>query len=165
MWIQRDLLKFLWQSKSRTLPIKILRGPRQVGKTSLLHHLGTHKLILFDDLGIRNLAQENPALFFEQFKGPLILDEATLAPQIFPELKRRVDIERRGQQETENASSIDIWITGSNQTLLQKAVRESLAGRANYFSLNTVHKNVLKRVFLFRSLIDRPVRKIALSWL
>lgn len=138
MWIQRDLNLFLQQSKALSLPIKVLRGPRQVGKTSLLDHLGTHKLILFDDLGIRSLAQENPALFFEQFTGPLILDEATLAPQIFPELKKRVDQERRKRQKTKSSPEIDLWITGSNQTLLQKAVRESLAGRANFFTLNTL---------------------------
>ncbi len=78
------------------------------------------------------------AFFFEQFTGPLILDEATLAPQIFPELKRRIDIERRRRLETNSPISLDIWVTGSNQTLLQKEVRESLAGRANYFSLNTL---------------------------
>ena len=88
MWLQRDLFPFLEQRKACTLPIKVLKGPRQVGKTSLLNHLHTHKLILFDDLGIRNLAQENPSLFFEQFQGPLILDEATLAPLIFPEIKK-----------------------------------------------------------------------------
>lgn len=140
MWIQRDFFTFLTQNREEipTLPIKILRGPRQVGKTTLLHHLRTHKLVLFDDLGIRNLAQENPALFFEQFTGPLILDEATLAPNIFPELKKRVDEQRRNYLDTGVPVSIDIWITGSNQTLLQKAVRESLAGRASYFSLNTL---------------------------
>ena len=138
MWIKRDLLKFLQSSKTPTLPIKILRGPRQVGKTSLLNHLRTHKLILFDDLGIRTLAESNPSLFFEQFTGPLILDEATLAPQIFPEIKKRVDIARRRHQDTGEPIEIDIWITGSNQTLLQKAVRESLAGRANYYFLNTL---------------------------
>lgn len=138
MWIQRDLLNFLQNHEDQTLPIKVLRGPRQVGKTSLLHHLKTHKLILFDDLTIRTLAQENPSLFFEQFSGPLILDEATLAPQIFPELKRRIDIERRERQEKAISIPMDIWITGSNQTLLQKEVRESLAGRASYFLLNTL---------------------------
>jgi len=138
MWIKRDLLKFLQTIRSPTLPVKILRGPRQVGKTSLLNHLRTHKLILFDDLGIRTLAETNPALFFEQFTGPLILDEATLAPQIFPEIKKRVDEERRRHQETGEPISIDLWITGSNQTLLQKAVRESLAGRANHYFLNTL---------------------------
>lgn len=138
MWIQRDLLNVLQHHSRKSLPIKILRGPRQVGKTSLLHHLKTHQLILFDDLAIRNLAQENPALFFEQFKGPLILDEATLAPQIFPELKKRIDLERRHRQEKAVSSALDIWMTGSNQTLLQKEVQESLAGRASYFFLNTL---------------------------
>ncbi len=138
MWIKRDLLKFFQTSKALSLPVKVLRGPRQVGKTSLLNHLRTHKLVLFDDLGIRTLAETNPALFFEQFTAPLILDEATLAPQIFPEIKKRVDLERRRHQETGEPIAIDIWVTGSNQTLLQKAVRESLAGRANYYFLNTL---------------------------
>lgn len=99
MWIERDFLAFLSEPHAAALPIKILKGPRQVGKTSLLHHLGTHRLVLFDDLGIRTLAQENPSLFFEQFTGPLILDEAMLAPAIFQELKRRIDIERRKKQD------------------------------------------------------------------
>lgn len=147
MWIKRDLLTFLQSSKDLTLPIKVLRGPRQVGKTSLLDHLHTHKLILFDDLGIRNLAETNPSLFFEQFKGPLILDEATMAPQIFPEIKKRVDLERRRKQNTSEPGTIDIWITGSNQTLLQKAVRESLSGRANYYFLNTLSIHEINDTF------------------
>lgn len=147
MWIKRDLLQFFQAYTDLTLPIKVLRGPRQVGKTSLLNHLQTHKLILFDDLGIRALAQENPALFFEQFTGPLILDEATLAPQIFPELKKRVDEERRRYQKTNEPITLDIWITGSNQTLLQKAVRESLAGRANYYFLNTLSVHEINNTF------------------
>ncbi|MDE3046579.1 MAG: ATP-binding protein [Verrucomicrobiota bacterium] len=138
MWIQRDLLKFLQSRRTSSLPVKVLRGPRQVGKTSLLNHLGTHKLVLFDDLGIRSMAETHPALFFEQFTGPLILDEATLAPQIFPEIKKRVDFERRRHQKTGEPVTLDLWITGSNQTLLQNAVRESLAGRANYYFLNTL---------------------------
>lgn len=84
------------------------------------------------------MAKENPRLFLDQFTGPLILDEATLAPEIFTELKKRVDEERRQQVETGKPVSIDVWITGSNQTLLQQAVHESLAGWANYFYLNTL---------------------------
>ncbi|HSW72760.1 MAG TPA: AAA family ATPase, partial [Chlamydiales bacterium] len=114
MWIKRDLLAFLQSKRAQGLPVKVLRGPRQVGKTSLLNHLGTHKLVLFDDLGIRNLAETNPSLFFEQFTGPLILDEATLAPQIFPEIKKRVDAERRHHQDTGKPVTFDIWVTGSN---------------------------------------------------
>ncbi len=147
MWIKRDLLTFLQTCKKHTLPIKVLRGPRQVGKTSLLSSLPAYKLILFDDLGIRSLAETNPALFFEQFTGKLILDEATMAPQIFPEIKKRVDIERRNHQKTDHPITTDIWITGSNQTLLQRAVYESLAGRANYYYLNTLSVHELKDTF------------------
>ena len=32
---------------------------------------------------------------------------------------------------------LDYWVTGSNQTLLSKHIQESLAGRAEYFDLNT----------------------------
>lgn len=126
------------QFQKPRLPIKILRGPRQVGKTSLLDHLGTHHLILFDDLRIRSFAKENPSLFFDQYSGPLILDEATLVPEIFLELKKRVDEQRRMRNKQNLEVSLDVWITGSNQTLLQKNVSESLAGRASYFSLNTL---------------------------
>jgi predicted AAA+ superfamily ATPase len=132
MWIYRDLLKFILSTKGH--PIKILKGPRQVGKTSLLQKLTGFQVIYFDDLFVRNSAQENPKLFFSQFKGPLILDEATMSPAIFSELKRLVDQHRREGKEDD----LNIWITGSNQTLLQKNVMESLAGRADYFDLNTL---------------------------
>lgn len=149
MWIKRDFSNFLLSlvKKEGFLPIKILKGPRQVGKTSILDHQNTHKLILFDDLAIRQLANENPALFLDQFSGPLILDEATLAPAIFPEIKKRVDEQRRLFLKKGTKVSIDIWITGSNQTLLRQAIRESLAGRANYFSLNTLSIHEIKQLY------------------
>lgn len=131
MWILRDFQSFL--DTTKVLPIKILKGPRQVGKTSLLERIGRYRVIYFDDLLTRRSAQENPRLFFDQFNEPLVLDEATLAPEVFLELKRRVDQQRR-----EQSTKLDIWITGSNQTLLQRNVRESLAGRASYFDLNTL---------------------------
>ena len=64
----------------------------------------------------------------------VVLDEASLAPPLFSELKRRVDEERRQRPAgNDRHSPIDVWITGLNQTLLQRNVRESLAGRASYF--------------------------------
>jgi predicted AAA+ superfamily ATPase len=63
----------------------------------------------------------------------LILEEAAPAPNLFPEVKRRIDEARRhGEREP------DIWITGSNRLLLDRHVRESLAGRASYFFLHTL---------------------------
>lgn len=140
MWFKRDLSTNI--DSLTALPIKILKGPRQVGKTSLLESMGRYRTLYFDDLALRQRAQSDPKLFFDQFSGPLLLDEATLAPEIFPELKRRVDESRRQRRSSnengESTQPIDLWITGSNQTLLQKNVRESLAGRASYFDLNTL---------------------------
>ena len=146
MWICRDLFNHLKQLRPQSvLPIKVLKGPRQAGKTSLLDHLGSHRLILLDDLRTRMLAQENPSLFFDQFPGPLILDEATLSPEVFPELKKTVDEQRRKNRSQDSPITLDVWITGSNQTLLQKSVQESLAGRASFFQLNTLSIHELNR--------------------
>lgn len=146
MWIERDFSGFLKNLPPfSSLPVKVLKGPRQVGKTSLLDHQGGYRLVLFDDLKVRTLAQENPSLFFDQFRGPLILDEATLAPAAFPELKKIVDEQRRKNRNEQLPITADYWITGSNQTLLQASVRESLAGRASYFLLNTLSIHELNR--------------------
>lgn len=133
MWINRDFLNYIQTLKA--LPIKVLKGPRQVGKTSLLEKLAGYEVIYFDDMNLRQRASENPRLFLDQFDRPLILDEASLCPEIFFELKRRVDSYRRSPGQNKK---VDVWITGSNQTLLQKNVQESLAGRASYFDLNTL---------------------------
>jgi predicted AAA+ superfamily ATPase len=58
-----DLQRF-FQYFEKIFPIyhrflsKSLRGPRQVGKTSILHQFRDHRLVLFDDLKVRSLAIE-----------------------------------------------------------------------------------------------------------
>jgi predicted AAA+ superfamily ATPase len=138
MWIRRDFGSYI--SNLKALPIKVLRGPRQVGKTSFLEKLGTHTVVYLDDTATRTQAMENPRFFLDNLPNNTLLDEAPLAPQLFPELKRRVDEQRRNR---DKAPPIDYWITSSNQTLLRKEVRESLAGRATYFDLNTLSINEL----------------------
>lgn len=138
MWIPRDFDAVAMAAGA--LPIKVLKGPRQVGKTSVLERLGTHHVVYLDDAAIRSRAIENPRLFLDSLPPRLVLDEAALAPDLFPELKRRVDEDRRVRRAGGRRSreSVDVWITGSNQTLLARNVRESLAGRASYFDLNTL---------------------------
>lgn len=138
MWIPRDFDPRVIATGA--LPIKVLKGPRQVGKTSVLERLGSHHVVYLDDAAVRSRAIENPRLFLDSLPSRLVLDEAALAPELFPELKRRVDEDRRVRRSAARASRepVDVWITGSNQTLLAKNVRESLAGRASYFDLNTL---------------------------
>ena len=132
MWIERAFEPVKAVKKAQS--VRILKGPRQVGKTSLLEKIPGLKTIYFDDLSARRAASENPRLFLDQFSGALLLDEATLVPELFFELKRRVDEAKR----LGKLRNLDIWVTGSNQTLLKNHVKESLAGRASYFDLNTL---------------------------
>ena len=110
-------------------------------------HLGTHEVVYLDDAALRRRAQADPRLFLDSFEGPLILDEAARAPALFPELKRRVDEERRIERDSGKPSAADVWITGSNQTLLRGEVQESLAGRATYLDLNTLSAHELGELF------------------
>lgn len=140
MWIPRDLGQLLAQP---TLPARVLVGPRQSGKSSLLaRHLPHAIWVSLDDIQLRRRAQDDPALLLESAgageRKPVILDEAALAPELFAEIKRRIDEARRdGRPEP------SIWITGSNRHLLDQSVRESLAGRATYFFLHTLSTHEL----------------------
>ncbi|MBX3168050.1 MAG: AAA family ATPase [Candidatus Eremiobacteraeota bacterium] len=82
MWIPRDL-EAVWPEAGRQ-PIRIVTGVRQCGKSSLLERLGgEYTFVSLDDLQNRQLAQSDPALFFQTHPGPLILDEVQHAPQLF----------------------------------------------------------------------------------
>lgn len=134
MWIQRDISDIL--TKNRDL-IQIIRGPRQCGKSSLLLKLDPEfKELSLDDPSLRDLAQSDPELFLKQFKSQkLFIDEAQYAPALFPSLKRRADLYRR---DSKNKTQTILRLTGSNQILMDKTIKESLAGRASFFDMNTL---------------------------
>ena len=73
------------QQISKTFPVLLLTGPRQVGKTTLLEMCaeeGRHYVTL-DNMQDRLLAQNDPSLFLQTYKTPLIIDEIQYAPQLF----------------------------------------------------------------------------------
>lgn len=104
------------------LPIVVVTGARQVGKSTLLKHLFPEaQRVVFDPvLDVEN-ARADPDLFLQNRRTPLILDEIQYAPQLVPALKRRLDKDRKPSQ---------YLITGSQQWEVMKALAESLAGRA-----------------------------------
>jgi predicted AAA+ superfamily ATPase len=125
-----------------------MTGPRQCGKSSLCRHAaGSNAVFLsFDDLALRNQAQRDPALFLEQYRGDLILDEVQYAPNLFPEIKRQIDEARWNQLEHGKPTNArEIWMTGSDRLLLDASVRESLAGRSRYLELNTLSVTELRQ--------------------
>lgn len=134
MWIQRDISKII---QSNTDTIQIIRGPRQCGKSSLILHLDPEfKELSLDDPALRELAQSDPELFLRQFDTQkLFIDEAQYAPALFPSLKRKADLYKRN---TKNSPQTILRLTGSNQILMDRNIKESLAGRASFFDMNTL---------------------------
>ncbi len=134
MWIDRDISDIIQQN---TDPIQIIRGPRQCGKSSLILHLDADfKELSLDDPSLRELAQSDPELFLSQFNSQkLFIDEAQYAPALFPSLKRKADLFKR---DNKNTPQTILRLTGSNQILMDRNVKESLAGRASFFDMNTL---------------------------
>lgn len=134
MWIKRDISDILLKN---TDAIQIIRGPRQSGKSSLILHIDPEfKELSLDDPGLRELAQNDPELFLRQFDSQkLFIDEAQYAPALFPSLKRKADLYKR---DSKNIPQTILRLTGSNQILMDRNIKESLAGRASFFDLNTL---------------------------
>ena len=141
MFIQRDIAQQLINNPTL---IQVVLGPRQTGKSTLLASLNTslEQEITFDDLQMRQLANRDPAMFLSQFSPPLLLDEVQYVPQLFPELKKNIDAIKKAAVFKNNISfnkaSVLYRLTGSNQILMDKNVKESLAGRASFYYLNTL---------------------------
>lgn len=113
---------------SKTFPVLLLTGPRQVGKTTLLSvcNKENRNYVTLDDLDQRNLALSDPALFFQTHKPPLIIDEVQYAPQLFSYIKIIADKKKQNGL---------FWLTGSQKFHLMKGITESLAGRVAILDL------------------------------
>jgi predicted AAA+ superfamily ATPase len=119
-WFQQNL-----QSALRVLPVAVLTGARQTGKTTLTRTLAPSRAYFtLDDVGVLDQAERNPDALLAA--RPVILDEVQRAPQLLLAVKRAVDQRRRAG---------DFILTGSANLLLMEKVAESLAGRAIYLDL------------------------------
>ncbi len=103
----------------------LLTGPRQAGKTTMLRLLAEKEgkgrsYISLDDLAARDMAKNDPALFLQIHKPPILIDEVQYAPELFSYIKIHID---------EHHNPGDFWMTGSQIFRLMRGVRESLAGR------------------------------------
>ena len=71
---------------SKSFPVILICGPRQVGKTTILEKISSNKInyVSLDDPLERKTAKEDPALFLENHKTPLIIDEIQYATELLP---------------------------------------------------------------------------------
>ena len=133
MYIPRHLEEPI-RAASRAYPVVMLCGQRQVGKSTLLRHIAgpERRAVTLDDLSALRLAQNDPALFFETYGTPLLIDEFQRAPQLLLEIKRRVDEKILAGLPCAG----DYWLTGSQKFVMMKNASESLAGRVAVFELS-----------------------------
>ena len=110
------------------MPVLLVTGARQVGKTTLLRHASERRrtYVSLDDPLLLRLAREDPALFMQRFPPPVLIDEIQYAPGLLPHIKMAVDRERKPGL---------FWLTGSQHFHLMKGVSESLAGRVGVLRL------------------------------
>lgn len=110
---------------SKSYSAILVTGPRQAGKTTMLRSLAEkenigREYVTLDDLSERDMAKNDPALFLQLHKPPVLIDEVQYAPELFTYIKIHID---------EHHNPGDFWMTGSQIFRLMRGVQESLAGR------------------------------------
>lgn len=106
-----------------------LRGPRQSGKSTLLKHLlsENYQYVTFDRDTTRQLFEDDPQKFMQQYSDKVIFDEVQRMPTLFEYVKIAIDNDRTNKGK--------FILTGSGQFTLQKNIAESLAGRIGLLTL------------------------------
>ncbi len=111
------------------MPVVVLTGMRQVGKSTLLQHqpeLARRRYMSLDDFAQLEAARCDPEAFLWGDE-PVTVDEAQKCPELLPVIKRLVDRQRVPGR---------FLLSGSANFALLKEITESLAGRAVYLTLH-----------------------------
>jgi len=119
-WFHKTL-----QAALRVLPVSVVTGARQTGKTTLAKMIEPARAYFtLDELGVLDQAERNPDALLAT--RPVILDEVQRAPKFLLAVKRAVDRQRQAG---------DFILTGSANLLLMQHAADTLAGRAIYLEL------------------------------
>ena len=148
-------------SAVKEMPVVVLTGMRQSGKSTLLQRepsLRKRRYVSLDDFAVLEMAEKDPESLISG-DGPLTIDEAQKAPQLLQVIKRSVDKKRKPGR---------FLLSGSANFALLKNVSESLAGRALYMELSPMNRREISgtvgeesSLFHFIRANRWPERKIA----
>lgn len=132
MYIERHLEEQI-RKASQYYPVVMVCGQRQVGKSTMLNHIREpeRRYVTLDDGNARRLASTDPALFFETYGYPLLIDEFQRVPSILLEMKKIVDQKALAGEDSNGM----FWLTGSQKFKMMQDVAESLAGRVAIFDM------------------------------
>ena len=139
------------QSRLAVMPVVVVMGARQTGKSTLAQELtpGGRRFVSLDDLDTVDLARRDPDAILGGSQ-PLTLDEVQREPDLLQAVKRAVDRDRQPGR---------FLLTGSANLLLMRRVSESLAGRASYLTLWPMTRREqrgLGRGGIWEDLLDSP---------
>lgn len=130
-YIERELERKFIEMDSFFKAVLVI-GARQVGKSTMLKHLAREQnrtYVTMDDDFARELANDDPILFFQTYKPPILIDEIQKAPNLLERIKIMCDeSEEKGR----------FWLTGSQRKKLMERAQESLAGRLGILKLYTL---------------------------
>lgn len=120
---------------TQTMPVVVLSGLRQTGKSTLLQREKSIAVARFyrtlDDFAVLAAARTNPESLLED---TVTLDEVQRCPELLLAIKRSVDERRLPGR---------FVLSGSANLALLGHVSESLAGRAVYFTLHPMTRREL----------------------
>ncbi|MBP9692275.1 MAG: ATP-binding protein [Alphaproteobacteria bacterium] len=120
-------------------PLLLLKGARQVGKSTLMQelisHFDGHSLSL-DDPSLLSLARQDPRGFIDQVKTPVLLDEVQRAPELTLPIKLHIDRNRRPGQ---------FFLTGSADFHTLPMIADSMAGRIEIRTLWPLSQGEINR--------------------
>jgi len=126
MYIRRHLENVVNRMAKRK-SVLVITGARQVGKSTMLKQMYPNtNYVAFNNPLVRESAKNNPSIFFEQHKPPVIVDEIQKEASLFEYIKDIVDEKKEKGQ---------FYLTGSQSLKLMKNVSDSLAGRAGIIKM------------------------------
>lgn len=112
------------------MPIVLVRGARQTGKTTLVKSLlskeDESRYLSFDRVPVLIAAKDDPVGFISRLEKPVILDEIQRVPELFLPIKEDVDNNRVPGR---------YFLTGSADPLLLPKLGDSLAGRMRLLTM------------------------------
>ena len=133
MYIKRDLENKII-ALSKEYSCLLITGPRQAGKTTVLHHLAApdRTYVTLDDLEERRMAKNDPALFLQIHNLPIFIDEIQYAPELFSYIKIAID---------NGAAPGSFWLTSSQSFKMMELAQESLAGRTTILRMGSLSQH------------------------
>jgi uncharacterized protein len=129
MLIERHARPLIVEALSYSRVVLVL-GARQVGKSTLAKQVVTSdhpaEIVTLDDQATREAARVDPHGFIAGLRGPVLIDEVQLAPDLLYAIKQAVD---------EDPTPGRFLLTGSANVLTAPRISESLAGRVRRIEL------------------------------